>query len=52
MADRVYLDQMDDAIELTVIDGDFFGSGEVPPITHGVCLVDGKWRVESSSRLE
>lgn len=46
MADRAYLDSLDDAIDLTVVDGDFFGSGEVPPISHGVCLVDGKWRLE------
>ena len=45
MDDVGYLDAMRDAIELTVINGDFFGSGEVPPITHGVCLVDGKWRL-------
>jgi lipopolysaccharide transport system ATP-binding protein len=42
-----YLDRIDDAIELTVVDGDFYGSGEVPPISHGVCLVQAQWRLEA-----
>jgi len=42
-----YLDQLLDAVELTVIDGDFFGSGEVPPATHGVVLVNGRWHIEA-----
>jgi lipopolysaccharide transport system ATP-binding protein len=41
-----YLDYIEDAAELSVIEGDFFGSGEVPPISHGVCLVEGSWRLE------
>jgi lipopolysaccharide transport system ATP-binding protein len=41
-----YIDGITDAAELTVIDGDYFGSGLVPPITHGVCLVDAGWRLE------
>lgn len=45
MQDGAYLDAMDAAAELSVTDGDFFGSGEVPPISHGVCLVDGRWSV-------
>jgi lipopolysaccharide transport system ATP-binding protein len=40
-----YIDGIDDAVELSVTDGDYFGSGEVPPISHGVCLVDGSWRM-------
>jgi lipopolysaccharide transport system ATP-binding protein len=46
MLDGEYLDAMEDACELTVTDGDFFGSGEVPPATHGCCLVDASWRLE------
>ena len=46
MHDGEYLDAMEDAYELTVTDGDFFGSGEVPPATHGCCLVDASWRLE------
>jgi lipopolysaccharide transport system ATP-binding protein len=46
MADGEYLDIIDNAAELTVVAGDFFGSGEVPPISHGVCLVEGQWRLE------
>lgn len=46
MLDGCYLDTMSQAINLSVVDGDFYGSGEVPPISHGVCLVDAKWRME------
>lgn len=41
-----YLDSMNDAAELNIIDGDFFSSGEVPPSSHGFCLVDGRWSLE------
>ena len=44
-----YLDRINDAVRLTVVDGDFFGAGEVPPITQGVCLVEGDWRLEGSA---
>jgi lipopolysaccharide transport system ATP-binding protein len=44
--DGTYLDGISNAIDLSVVDGDFFGSGEVPPISHGVCLVKAKWRLE------
>jgi lipopolysaccharide transport system ATP-binding protein len=42
-----YLDSMGDAAELNVIAGDFFGSGEVPPSSHGFCLVEGSWSLNS-----
>ncbi|OHD21690.1 MAG: hypothetical protein A2Y34_14065 [Spirochaetes bacterium GWC1_27_15] len=41
-----YYDFMENAIELNVIEGDFYGSGEIPPISHGICLVDAKWSIE------
>jgi len=41
------IDSMPDAAELTVLAGDFFSSGEVPPSSHGFCLVDGSWSLES-----
>jgi lipopolysaccharide transport system ATP-binding protein len=44
--DGISLDGLSEAIDLSVIDGDFFGSGEVPPISHGVCLAKAKWRLE------
>jgi len=47
--DGTYIDSLSDAAELVVSEGDFFGSGEVPPISHGLCLVDGKWTVQSVS---
>jgi lipopolysaccharide transport system ATP-binding protein len=46
LRDGEYLDTIDDAGELDVVEGDFYGSGEVPPITHGCCLVDAEWRLE------
>jgi lipopolysaccharide transport system ATP-binding protein len=49
MSDGEYIDAMEDAYELTVTDGDFFGSGEVPPATHGCCLVDASWRLEAEA---
>ena len=45
--DDEYLDRIDDAAELTVIAGDFYGAGEVPPASHGCCLVDAEWRLLS-----
>lgn len=47
--DGEYLDAMEDAYELTVTDGDFFGTGEVPPATHGCSLVDAQWRLEANT---
>jgi lipopolysaccharide transport system ATP-binding protein len=47
--DGQYLDMMEDAGGLTVIAGDFYGSGEVPPATHGCCLVDAEWRIEAGA---
>jgi lipopolysaccharide transport system ATP-binding protein len=51
MVDGAYLDAMGQALDLAVVDGDFYGSGEVPPASHGVCLVDAKWRIESTAAL-
>jgi lipopolysaccharide transport system ATP-binding protein len=45
-----YYDTMDNALPITVVGGNFFGSGELPPITHGVCLVPAKWSIKE--RLE
>jgi len=39
----VELDCISNAIQLQVIDGDYYGSGEVPPSSHAVCLIDGRW---------
>jgi lipopolysaccharide transport system ATP-binding protein len=40
------LDWIEHACELTVIQGDYFGSGRVPPPTHRAVLVDHAWTVE------
>jgi lipopolysaccharide transport system ATP-binding protein len=47
IADGEFLDAVGDAGTLTVIEGDFFGTGEVPPDTHGCALVDASWRLET-----
>lgn len=48
--DGLYLDFLEDAMNLTVIEGDFYGSGQLPPSSHGVCLVDASWRIESGNK--
>jgi lipopolysaccharide transport system ATP-binding protein len=40
------IDWIEFACELTVIEGDFFGSGKAPPPTHRAVLVEHTWRVE------
>lgn len=49
ICEGAYLDMIDDAFELVVAGGDFYGSGEVPPITHGCCLVDAGWRLDEEA---
>ena len=44
-----YLDRIDDAGEISVVAGDFYGSGEVPPASHGCCLVEASWRLIDDS---
>jgi len=41
--DGEFLDLVDAAAEINVVHGDFFGNGEIPPISHGVCLVNAEW---------
>ena len=45
--DGTCLDGLNNSLELSVVEGDFYQSGEVPPISHGICLVDAQWRLES-----
>ncbi len=40
------VDWIEFACELTVIQGDFFGSGKAPPPSHRAVLVDHAWRVD------
>lgn len=47
-----YLDAVDSAAEFQVVEGNFFGSAELPPQTHGVCLVDARWHVEAQAPAE
>jgi lipopolysaccharide transport system ATP-binding protein len=45
MCGEEYLDMVIDAGELTVVEGDFFGTGMVMPATHGCCLVPARWKL-------
>jgi lipopolysaccharide transport system ATP-binding protein len=47
--DNSYLDGLNNAIQLTVIEGDFYGSGELPPATHGNFLLDASWHLKADS---
>ncbi|MBR8827042.1 MAG: ABC transporter ATP-binding protein [Gomphosphaeria aponina SAG 52.96 = DSM 107014] len=51
MKNGSYLDALNNVLELSVTAGDFYKSGEVPPISHGVCLVDAQWRLQSQEYL-
>lgn len=50
LLENEYLDTMNNAIDLTVVEGDFFGSGEAAPPTHGFCLVDAEWSLKEHLR--
>lgn len=39
-------DKLDDALELNVDDGDYFGHGRIPNANAGIHFVDGEWRLE------
>ncbi|MBD2578999.1 ABC transporter ATP-binding protein [Oscillatoria sp. FACHB-1406] len=44
--DNLFLDYLENAAPLDVTQGDFYSSGEIPPFSHGVCLVNAGWRLE------
>jgi lipopolysaccharide transport system ATP-binding protein len=44
--DGVLIDSIVHAARIPVVDGVFFDSPEVPPSSHGLCLVRGRWRHE------
>jgi hypothetical protein len=37
-------DTVENAHNFSVVDGDFYRSGEAPPVSHGSSLVDASWR--------
>jgi lipopolysaccharide transport system ATP-binding protein len=43
--DGEYADLVQGAAEMQVVEGDFFGTGQVPTV--GVCLVDSEWRLQA-----
>ena len=50
--DGVLADWVQRAALLTVEPGDFFGTGQLPPSTHGGVLVDQTWTMVDSAALE
>jgi lipopolysaccharide transport system ATP-binding protein len=38
-----YLDSIDNAASINIVGGTFFSSGELPPSSHGKCLVRASW---------
>lgn len=44
-------DSMTNAMDVHVEGGDFFGSGQLPPVQSGVALVDAEWRFERAEPL-
>jgi hypothetical protein len=42
------LDAMDVAADLPVESGDFYGTGKLPQLRHGVALVQAAWRHETA----
>ncbi|MBC8044524.1 MAG: ABC transporter ATP-binding protein [Rhizobacter sp.] len=50
-SERGCLDSIDNATDVVVTDGDFYGTGEVPPSSHATVLADGAWRVESREEI-
>jgi lipopolysaccharide transport system ATP-binding protein len=45
--DGTNLDSISNIKTLEVVEGDYYGSGEVPPTTHGIFLLNGNWTVKS-----
>jgi lipopolysaccharide transport system ATP-binding protein len=43
LADGTFLDGITNVFQLQVIDGNYYGSGEVPPSSHALCLLDANW---------
>ena len=46
LSDGVFLDGIQDVVSLQVINGDYYGSGEVPPSSHATCLLNGAWTLQ------
>jgi lipopolysaccharide transport system ATP-binding protein len=42
------IDAIDSAVDLHVESGDFFGTGKLPKLKKGLCLVDGEWSLQPS----
>lgn len=43
IAHGIYLDGLSNAMDLEVLDNDFYGHGEVPPDSHGLLLLEADW---------
>ena len=45
---NVVIDMMDDVYKLEISDGNYFGLGENPPASHGVCFVEVDWSIKEN----
>lgn len=48
--DNAIADEVPNAATLTVVEGDYFGTGVIPNIAQGICLVEGQWRLETPAQ--
>ena len=47
VSDEQVVDEVESAIEFSVLDGTYYPSGESTPASHGLTLVDGEWNLET-----
>jgi lipopolysaccharide transport system ATP-binding protein len=40
-----YYDKIENAMKLNVVNGDFYSSGETPPASHGIVLINARWEL-------
>lgn len=52
MGTGVYIDRLENAIKLEVKGEAFYKSGEIPPPSHGVCLIKAKWYIKSDMQVK
>jgi len=52
IAEESYIDYIDNAAQMTVIDGDYFGSGEIPPASFGPFLVEADWFIDDTVQVK
>jgi lipopolysaccharide transport system ATP-binding protein len=51
ISDQQILDHVENALEFSVLDGNFYAPGESTPASHGLVLVDGDWSVTAETTM-